>query len=153
MPFHSPMIIHDATPEIVDTALTLIVMMGSGMCHLPFYLLKLPILLVWMDATMQRFDCWTGKTINRWHSIDAHLWAHLRDILTVIGCSTIVHTMHTVCFASQYTVSMYYHLNSESSTHLSFWATTIHIICMMNDVSPSCIGAFGRQFTAWISMH
>jgi len=89
-PLHSTVIIQDVRPEIFDAPLTLISMMGQGACGFPFALLSLPILLLWMDATMQPGDCWMDMTINRWHSVDAHLWAHLRDILTVIGCSTIV---------------------------------------------------------------
>jgi len=147
MLLHSPVIIQDARPEIVDPPLTLISMIGQGSCGLPFYLLRWPILLLWMDATIQPCDCSMGKTINRWHSVDAHLWAHLRDILTVIGCSKIVQKMYTVSIGSHYTISMYYLFNPRSSRHLSFWATTIHVICMMNDVGTSCFNASGWQFT------
>jgi len=89
---------------------------------------------------------------NCWPSVDAHLWAHLRDIPTVIGCSTIVHKIHTVFFGSLYTLSMNYHLNPKSSILHSFWATTIHVICTMNDVCPWHCNAFGWHFTAWKSM-
>jgi len=148
MPLHNPVIIQDARPEIVDAPLMLISMMGQGVCHLAFCLSKWPIHPVWMDVTMEPFDCWMGKTIYRWRSIDAQLWAHLRDILSVTGCSTIVQKMHIVFVGSQHTVSMYYHLNPRSLRHLSFWATTLHIISMMNDVGPSRFSAFSRQFTA-----
>jgi len=107
MPMHSPVIIHDAWPEIIDAPLMLISMREQGACRLPIYPLRLPILLVWMEATMQPCDCWKGKTINPWCSVGAHPWAHYRDILTVVGCSTIVPKIHTVFFGSQYTVSMY----------------------------------------------
>jgi len=90
---------------------------------------------------------------NCWRSIDAHLWAHLTDIVTVIGCSTIVHKLHTVYFGSQYTVSMYYHSNPKSSRHLSFGATTIHVTFPMNGICPSHFSAFGRQSIACESMH
>jgi len=136
MPLHSPVIIQDASSEIIDAPLTLISMMAQGACCLPFWLVWRPILLLWIDATMQSYDYWMGKTINCWHSVDAHLWAHLRDIVTVIGCSTIVQKMHTGFIGSLYTVSMYFHLNPRSLTHLSFWATSAHVICMMNDVVP-----------------
>jgi len=53
------------------------------------------------------------KTINCWCSIDTHLWAHLRDIPTVIGYSTIGQKMHTVFISSQYTVSRYYLFKSK----------------------------------------
>ena len=144
MPLHSPVIIQDVRPEIVDALLTLISMMGQGACGLPFYLLSQPILLLWMDATMQLGDCSIGMTINRWPSVDAPIWAYLRDILTVIGCSTIVQKMHTASIGSQYTVSMYYDLNPRSLRHRSFWATTIHVIYMINDIAPVCFNAFGR---------
>jgi len=142
MPLPSPVIIQDARPEIIDAPLTLISMMGQWPCRLPFCLLRWPILLVWMDVTMQPFDCWMGKTINRWHSVDAHLWAHLRDEITVIGCSTIVQKMHTVGTGSQNTICMYHHFNPRSSRDLSFWGPTIHLICMMNDLGPSRFSAF-----------
>jgi len=148
MLLHSPVIIQDARPDIVDALMMLISMMVQGVCHLQFYLLRRPILLVWMHATLQPFGCWMGKTINRWLSIDAHFWAHLRDILTVIRCSTIVQRMHIVFNGSQWTVCMYYHLNPRSSRHVSFSATTIHVICMMNDVGPLGFSTFGRHFTA-----
>jgi len=106
MPLHSPGIIQDVRPEIVDAPLMLISMMGQGACGLPFALRSRSILLLWMDATMQPGDCWINMTINRWRSVDAHLWAHLRDILIVIGCSTIVTKMHTASIGSQYTVPM-----------------------------------------------
>jgi len=106
MPFQSPVNIQDARPEIVGAPLMPNSIKGRGACRLPFYLLRLPIHLVWMDATMQLCDCWMGKTINHWCSIDAHLWAHLRVILSVIGCSTIVQKRQRVFIGSQYTSSM-----------------------------------------------
>ena len=147
MPLNSPVIIPDARPKIVDAPLTLISMMGQEACCLPFYLLRRPILLLRMDATMQPWNCWIGKTINPWRSVDSHLWAHLGDILTVIACLTIVQKMDTVFIGSQYTIFMYYHLNPRSSRHLSFWATTIDVICMINNVYPSHLSALGRKFT------
>jgi len=153
MPLHCPVIVQDARPDIVDALLTLISVMGQGACHLPFYLSRQPILPHWMDATQQPSDCWVGTTVNRWRSIDAHLRAHLGDILTVIRCSTIVHKMHIIFIGSQYTVSLYSHLHPKALRHLSFWATTINVIWMMNDISPLRYRAFGRQFMAEESMH
>jgi len=80
MLFHSPVIMQDARPKMVDALLTLISMMGQGEGCVPLYLLRRPILPHWMDVTLQLFDCWMGMTVNRWHSVDAHLRAHLRDI-------------------------------------------------------------------------
>jgi len=148
MLLHSPVIIEDGRPYIVDALLMLISMMRQGACRLPFYLLCWPILPLWMDATMQPCDSWKGKTMNHCCSIDAHLWADLRDLLTVIGCSTIVQKMHTVFIGRQYTICMNYHLNQRSSRHLSFWATYIEVICMMNGVGPSHFSTFGWQFIA-----
>jgi len=153
MPLHSAVIIQDARREIVDTLLTLISMLGQGACRLPFYLSRWPILLVRIVATMRPFDCWMGITINGWCSVDTHLWAHLRHILTVIDCSTIVQKMHTVFNGSQYTASRYYHVNPRSSRHLSFWANTIHSIFVKNNVALSCFSAFGRRYTTWESMN
>jgi len=134
-------------PEIIDALFILISMMGHAACCLLFYLYKSPILLLWMDATLQPYDCWMGKTINCKCSDATHIWAHLGAILTVIGCSTAVQNMDIVFIGSQYTVSMYYHLNPRSSRHLRFWPTTKPGINMMNDVGPSCFGPLHRQFT------
>jgi hypothetical protein len=145
---HSLDIIQDVRPEIFDTPLTLICMTAKGACSMPYFLLRQPVLLVWMDATMQPAVCWMGMTTNHWRSVDAHIWAHLRDILIVIGCSTIVQKLLTVFIGSQYTGFMYYPLNPRSSRHLSFWATTIHIISIMNDVAAVRFNAIGRRFMA-----
>jgi hypothetical protein len=148
MPLHSQVNSQDVRPEIVHALLTLVSMTGQCSCGLPFSLLSRPILLLWMDATMQPSDCWIDMTMNHWRFIDAHLWAYLRDLLTVIGCSTIVQKIHTASIGSLFTDSMQFHLNPRSSRNLSFWATTIQVIYMINDVGPSCFNAFGRQFTA-----
>ena len=148
IPLHIPVIIHDVRPQIVDAPLTLISMPGQCACRFPFYLLRRPILRLWMDATMQPGDCWIGITINHWCSIEAYHWAHHRDIVIVIPCSTIIQKMHTAFIGSQYTVSMYYHLNPRSSRHHSFWPTTIQVMYMINDVLPSRFKAFSWQFTA-----
>jgi hypothetical protein len=148
MPWHNPVIIQNVRPEIVDTPLMLISMMGHGACALPVYLLCLPKLHHWTDATVQPADCWICMAINRWRSSNSHLWAHLRDILRVIGCSTIVHKMHTVSIGRQYSVAMYYHLNPRSSRQLSCSATTIHVFYMRKNEGRLCFNAFGRHYTA-----
>jgi len=142
MPLYSPVIIQDERTEIVDAPLTLISMMEYRACCFPFYQVGGPIFHRWMEATTQPCDCWMCKTIHCWCTVDTYLWAHLRDIPAVIGCSTIVQRMHTVFIGSQYTVSVYCHVNSRSSRHVSFWPATIHVICMMNDVGPSCFSSF-----------
>jgi hypothetical protein len=144
MPLYGPVIIQDVRPELVDAPLMPIYMMRHRACGLPFSLLSQPILLLWKDASLQPGDCWIDMTINDWCSVDAHLWAHLRDILTVIGCSTVVQKIHTASIGSRYTGSMKYDLNPRSSRNLSFWASTIHIICMSNDVAPLRVNTFGR---------
>ena len=148
MLLHSPVIIQDTRPKIVDAPLTLISRMGQGVCHLRFYLLRWPILFLLMDATMQPLDCWMCKTVNCLHSVDAHLRALLRDILTVIGYPIIVHKMHTVFIDSQYSISTYYHFHPKPSRPLGCWAPTIHVTWMINDIGPLRFNAFGRQFTA-----
>ena len=148
MPLHSPVIIQDVRPEMVDALLTLISMTGQYACGFQFSLLSRAILLLWMNTTMQPGDYKIDMTINRWRSVDAHLWAYLKDLLTVIRCSKIVQKMRIASIGSQYTVSMEYHLNPRSSRNLSFWATTIYVIYMINDVGPSRFNSFCRQFTA-----
>ena len=148
MLLHSPVIIQVARPEIVEATLTLISIMRQGACFLPFYLFRQPTRHLWTDATTQPFDCWPCKTINCRRSIDAHLWAHLWDILTIIGCWTIIKQKITFIIGREYTVSLYYCLNPGSLRHFRFWATTIHIICMMIQIGPLRVSAFSRQFTA-----
>jgi hypothetical protein len=140
---HSPVIIQGARPEIINTPLTFISMMRPEACSLPLYLLSWPIRILVTEATMPPCDSRKCKTFNYWHFVDAHLCAHLSDILTVIGCLTIEQKMPTVLIGSQYTVSTYCRLNPRSSIQLSIWATTIHVICMINNVDPSHFSAFG----------
>jgi len=52
MPLHSPVIIQDIEPEIVDALLTLISITGEYAGGFPFSLLSRPILPLWMDATV-----------------------------------------------------------------------------------------------------
>jgi len=56
----------------IDVALTVIFRMWQRAYYLPILLLRQPIHLLWKDVTMPPIDCRTCKTINRWHSIDAH---------------------------------------------------------------------------------
>jgi hypothetical protein len=56
MPLHSTVIIQDVGQEIVDALLTLISITGQYACGFPFSLLSRPILLLWMDATVQQGD-------------------------------------------------------------------------------------------------
>jgi len=65
MTLHSPAIIEDVKPEIVGAPLMLISMTGQSACGLPFSLLSWPILLLWMDATLEAVDCWIDMTMNR----------------------------------------------------------------------------------------
>jgi hypothetical protein len=65
MPLHSPVIIQDVRPEIVDALLTLISMTGQYACGLPFSLQSRKILLLWMGATMQPGDYKIDMTMNR----------------------------------------------------------------------------------------
>jgi len=82
---------------------------------------------------------------NHWSSIDAHL----RDILTVIRRSLNLHKIHTVIIYTQYTMWMYNHLRPQALRHLTFWATTIHVICRINVVAPSQFSAFRPQFRVY----
>jgi hypothetical protein len=55
-----------------DVALTFIFRMWQRAYHLPLLLLRRPIRLLWKDVTMPPIDCRMCKTVNYWHSIDAH---------------------------------------------------------------------------------
>jgi hypothetical protein len=57
MLLHRPVIIQDVRPEIVDAPLRLKSMIVEESCGLPIYLLRRPILLLWMDAAMQLGGC------------------------------------------------------------------------------------------------
>jgi len=92
---------------------------------------------------MKPFDGRRGKTKNLWCSIDTHV----KDTITVIGYATTVHKMHMVIIDRQYIVSMYNHLVPNTLRPLSFLVTTSHIICVLNDIGPSRLSTFGRQFT------
>jgi hypothetical protein len=54
---HSPVIIQDARPEIGDAPLTLISPMGQRAYRSPFSIECRPITSLWIDVTMQPFDC------------------------------------------------------------------------------------------------
>ena len=73
-------------PKIIDTSLTFISRIGQWAFHFPFYLWIWLIQSLWKNGTMQPFDCQGCKTKNHWCFIDAHI----NDILTLIGWSTIV---------------------------------------------------------------
>jgi len=146
---HSPVIIKDARPKIIDAPLTLSSRMGHRPCWFPFYLQSRPILPLSKNVTMQPSDCGKRKTRNCWRSIDAHL----NDILIFIGCSTITRKMHIVIIDSQYIVSIYNYSHPKASSPLCFWATTTHDIWGMNDVASSCYSPFGQQLTAYRSIH
>ena len=86
MSLHRPLSIHDARPWIIDALLRLILRIGHGVCRFPFNWQRHPIIPLWKDVIRQPFDCRKCKTRNRWCSIDPHL----KDIITVIVCSTTV---------------------------------------------------------------
>ena len=96
---------------------------------------------------MQPVDCQTCKIKHRWRSIGSHL----KDLLTVLECSTIVRRMHIAIIDSQYIDSVYNHLHPKASGCLCFWATSIHIVWAMNEVGPSRVSPFGQWFTAYCS--
>jgi len=81
---------------------------------------------------------------NRWRNIDAYR----RDLLTVIRCAVMLHKIHLVVINSQYTIFTNHHLHPKVSRPLTFWATTIHIIYLINDLNLSSLSMCGRQLTA-----
>jgi len=83
---HSVYIIKEARAKIAHSPLTLISRMWQWAGHCPLYLKWQPMLHLWGDVSIQTFDCQQDKTKNCWCSIDAHL----KDIVTLIECSTIV---------------------------------------------------------------
>jgi len=53
----STVIIQDARRQISDAPLMFISPMGQQACRLPFYIESRPITPLWIDVTMQPFDC------------------------------------------------------------------------------------------------
>jgi len=145
----SLMIIMNTWPKIVNVPLTLITWIRQWACYSPLYIQKCPILLLWKNIHIQPSDCQRGKTSNHWRSIDSHL----KHLLTVNGCWTTVHTMHTAIIDSKYIVCMYNHLHSNTLRPHSGWATTIHIIWAMNDIGQLCFTAFSQQIMVQRSFH
>jgi len=72
MPYHSPSIIQDATPRIVDALLKIIFRLGMGPCRVLFCPSRLPICWLWIPASKWHPNGLTHKIKNRWHSVDAH---------------------------------------------------------------------------------
>jgi len=58
----SLVIIQDTRPAIGDARLTLISLVGQRACHLPFHIESRPIPCLWIDVTMQLFDCRKDQT-------------------------------------------------------------------------------------------
>ena len=56
----------------IDVELMFIFRMWKRAHHLPMLLLRQLIPLLWKDVTMPPIDGRMCKTVNRWHSIDAH---------------------------------------------------------------------------------
>jgi hypothetical protein len=59
----------------IHVALTFIFRMSQQAYHLPLLLLRRPIHSLWKDVTMPPMIAECGKTVNRWHSIDAHVYS------------------------------------------------------------------------------
>jgi len=73
MLYHSPWIIQDATPKIVDALLMLIFRLGMEPCRCLFCSSKLPICWLWIPVSKWHPNgLTTYQTKNRWRSIDAH---------------------------------------------------------------------------------
>jgi len=86
MLLHSPWIIQDAAPKIVDAPLTLTFRMRQQACRIPFCQSGWPLCSVWEDVTTQPFDSRLCKTTDHSRSI----YAHIKHIVTVIVHLTIV---------------------------------------------------------------
>jgi len=113
---HSPVIMDDARPKIIDAWLMFMSRIGQGACRWPFQLSRKPILPRWMDMTMQSIHCCMGMTMNCWCSVEAQL----REILTVVVWSTIVCETDTVGIDSQYIINIFNCLHPKSSRPLCF---------------------------------
>jgi hypothetical protein len=74
-------ITQDTWQRIVDAPLTLIFIMGQGVCHFLFWLYRQPTLHLWLCATYHPADYWRYMTKNHWHSIDTHFHDEALSIL------------------------------------------------------------------------
>jgi len=131
-PLHSAVIIHDARQKIVQAPLTLNSSIVQWVCRCPVYLYRQPILPLAKDVTTQPFDCQEDKTHNHWRSVDTHL----KDILQLIRCSTIIPIMHNTIIDSHYIILCYNHLHPKVSRPIYLWSTAIYVVWAMNDIGP-----------------
>jgi len=72
MPYHSPWIIQDATPKIVDALLTLIFRLLMGPYRFLFCPWRQPICWLWLPVSKWHPNGLTYTIKNRWCSVDAH---------------------------------------------------------------------------------
>jgi len=93
MPYHSPWIIQDATPKIVDALLTLIFRPGMGPCRFLFCPSRLPICWLWIPASKWHPNGLTFKIKNCWRSIDAHFQNMAVTLLISLLPTKAAHTL------------------------------------------------------------
>jgi len=93
MPYHSPSIIQDATPKIVDALLTLIFRLGMGPCRVLFCPSRLPICWLWIPASKWHPNGYTYKIKNRWHYVDVHF----QNVAVTVSVSVLpIKAAHTL---------------------------------------------------------
>ena len=85
----SPVIVHDTRPEIGDALLTLISRMGQRSCNLPFYVSSQAITPLWINVTMQHFDCRNDQT-------------KFVDILLMLTLEMYLHSLGAQLFCSKF---------------------------------------------------
>jgi len=85
MPLHSPCIIQEATEEIVDAVLTVILKQVWWPCHYHICKERLPIHSLRVYAVAKPFDYTWCNTHKRWHSLNTLLtlcWCSVDALLT-----------------------------------------------------------------------
>jgi hypothetical protein len=129
--------------------LTLIFRMWQRPYSLPSSLLGRPIRSFWNDMTIPPIDCRMCKTVNRWHSVDAHFnhtgTAFVHPI--IVRKDSYTHYWHPI---------LRLHVSSFASRSFitsQFLISAIHAIWVRNDAAISHSRTFGQQFMACRTFH
>jgi len=133
----------------IDALLTLIFRMWQRAYSLPFSLLCRPIHSLWNDMTLPPIDCRMCKTVNCWHSVDAH-FTHSETAFVhpiIVRNHSYTHYWHSILRLHELSFASMSFITSQ------FLISAIHAIWVRNDVALSHSRAFGRQFTAGRTLH
>jgi hypothetical protein len=93
MPYHTPWIIQDATPKIVDALSTIILRLGMGPCRVPFLPSRLAICSLRIPASKWHPNGLTYKIKNGWRSVHTHF----KNVAVTVSISLLpIKAAHTL---------------------------------------------------------